>query len=194
MKLKRLIASAAIAFASFGATVAQAATIENNFSKTWTNVFPGVYVAGFENTIDCPGTNSGCSFKDTYNFTPDLQGVGFGQLLEVLFPKNLFSWSDLDLTKVALIGNGVEHLFALNNTWLTDTDSGWLSGAWVTSPISLVVEGTANKVGAKYGGALELKHASAVPEPGTVALLGLATLGFALSRRRKNSAKAPSFK
>jgi hypothetical protein len=186
MTLKCLVASAAIALASLSSSVAQAAPITETWTETWTSLLPGIYNATFANTIDCPGKHAGCTFSDTINFVPDLQGIAYGGILEI----KLGLFSDLDFTKVALIGNGNEHLFNIGS--LFDIDGGAILGIPVTAPISLVIEGTANKFGAKYAGDVLLKHASSVevPEPGTLALLGLAGLGFALSRRRKSPPKA----
>src|SRR5690606_34919393 len=107
---------------------------------TWNNLGFGTYGAVFDNTVHCAASNSDCYFEDIYTFTPDLEGFATGKVLEIkLFNWSRLSFTDIDFTKIALVGNGTEHPFDLGS--LLDVDGGLLTFVSVSAPISLIVQG-----------------------------------------------------
>jgi hypothetical protein len=166
MKLKHLIASAALAVASVGASAATlTATL---FTSDGVN-----YSGGFTNTLT-NNTGVPVAFTDTITFQPtNVSGTADGFIGTVAFA----GVHNIDLTKVTL--NGIPFIL----TSLIVGEQGVLVPANVTGPLILTVQGFNNGVIGTYSGALNLL--ARVPEPGILALLGIAGLGLALSRRRK---------
>jgi hypothetical protein len=160
MKLKHLIASAALAFASVG-------TFAAPLTSTLTSPGNNFYSGFFGNTINTPGF-----FTDTISFLPStLGGRANGFIGTIAFD----GVQDITFTSVSL--NTIPFIL----TPLGFADAGILFPVNVSAPLILTVVGISGGNGS-YAGTLNLR---AVPEPGILALLGIAGLGFALSRRRK---------
>jgi hypothetical protein len=161
MKLKHLLASAALALASFGASAAV-------LTSTLTTGGGNDYSASFGNTVNTAG-----NFTDTINFVPLLSGLADGLIGTIAFRPS----QNIDFYSVSLNG----HAFILTPNFFVE--GGVLFPVNVTAPLVLTVVGKSGGNGS-YGGTLNLH---VVPEPGILALLGIAGLGFALSRRRKTT-------
>jgi hypothetical protein len=162
MKLKHLLASAALALASFGASAAV-------LTSTLTTGGGNDYSASFGNTVNTAG-----NFTDTINFVPLLSGIADGLIGTIAFRPS----QNIDFYSVSLNG----HAFILTPNFFIE--GGALFPVSVTAPLVLTVVGKSGGNGS-YAGTLNL-HVR-VPEPGILALLGIAGLGFALSRRRKTT-------
>ncbi|MFT4100348.1 MAG: FxDxF family PEP-CTERM protein [Burkholderiaceae bacterium] len=166
MKLKSLIAATALAFAS---ATASAAVI----SGTLTTDGSGLWTANFGNSVLVTG-----AFSDTVNFSPVLSGSATGSTISIAFA-GTGQAGDIDFTSVVL--NGVSY-DVTNNTLVNGAyyDTAILPLTAVTGPLSLVVNGYAYAP-ASWSGTLNV---AAVPEPGTLALIGIASVGLGVFRRR----------
>jgi hypothetical protein len=163
MKLKHLIASAAFAFASVGAS---AATLTSTLTSPGGNFYSG----SFGNTVNFSG-----AFTDTISFLPsNLGGNANGLIGTIAFD----AIQNIDFSSVTL--NGIPFFL----TVLGPAEAGVLFPVNVNAPLILTVVGLSGGNGS-YAGTLNLR--ARVPEPGILALLGIAGLGFALSRRRKET-------
>lgn len=163
MKLKHLIASAALALASVSASAAV-------LTETLTTSGGGFYSSDFGNTVNYSG-----AFTDTIHFLPaSLGGNAFGLIGTLSFNPT----QNIDFISVML--NGISFILSPNGP----LEGGILFPIDVNAPLILTVVGVSGGNGS-YAGTLNLH---AVPEPGILALLGIAGLGLVLSRRRKEPA------
>jgi hypothetical protein len=166
MKLKHLIASAALALASVSASAAT--LFPNLFTPDNIN-----YSGTFGNTVT-NNTGAPLTFTDTHNFQPaTVGGLADGFIGTIAF-NNVHN---IDLSSVTLNGQA----FTLIN--LGVGQQGILFPVNVNAPLILTVVGSNLGIIGSYAGTLNL--IARVPEPGILALLGIAGLGLALSRRRK---------
>ena len=172
MKLKHLIASVAMTVAA----ASSSAAVINTFDVNLSPLGAGTYAALFNNTVTCSG---GCDFIDTYLFHPDLNGI-----VDSFIGTLGFGAADIDFTSVTL--NGQSYMVTPDMPILNNLQVAALFDTYTTAPLSLVVMGHSGGNG-DYFGMLTMRNASAVPEPGTLALLGLAGIGLASVRRRKDA-------
>lgn len=182
MKLKQLAASAVLAVASAAASATVTNTVTNTFTVNLSALgegAEGAYTAHVDNSVICA---KGCDFIDTYYFLPDLDATANSTLATLGFGR-----FDIDFTAVSL--NGQSYLVTPDFPLQDNTQTAILLDTIVSAPLTLVVAGHSGGTG-RYTGTLNLKNAVAVPEPGTLALLGLAGISLAFAHRRKGASKA----
>jgi hypothetical protein len=178
--MKRLLNTLAVVSAFALAPAAHAATFVPGTSNF--TVSPGVggtFTADIGNSGIAAGT-----FQDLFQFTLPTSGLGSGSISTST--SVLLSTTDTDFTSVLINGTAAT---------LTTLNGGITQFASATSvPITagqlntLTVNGLSRGNGS-YGGQISFTPNSAVPEPGTWAmmLLGFGGMGMAMRRRRRTS-------
>jgi hypothetical protein len=160
MRLRTVAVVAALSLASAGA-------FASPISSTLMDIGGGVWSGTFGNTV-LTGP-----WSDTVTFTPAMSGLATGSVISVAL-NGVGLTGDLDFTAVSLNGNPFVITNGLVSQALLTTPT------VVNAPLVLSISGTGQ--GGSYSGTFNI---NAVPEPGTLALLGLAGLGAGLVRRRQ---------
>jgi len=175
--IRTLLATAALL--ACGAQSAMAATCTS--TTNWNSLGPPDLEL-FGNTFSSAGT-----YLDCYSFSLDSTANSFGGVIEI---NTLFNKLAIDVTSAILFNGGVVGgqtgaLLASDTSPSTFSFSALGAGTYT---LSFVVDVTTDPglwtVPVGYAGTLASISAQAVPEPGTLALLGLGLVGIAAARRR----------
>lgn len=173
MKISRLLAAALLVISA----PSMAVTVETFYLGDLH--VPGVTVV--TNSYSQPGP-----YQDDYEFFIAENASASGLVLE------LDSWwNKLDLAVTSISLTGVGSFSLLGNLGIFDF--GTLSAGSYTLSIFSTVSGTPGLLHSDvgYAGLLALRASgpTEVPEPGTLALLGLGLIGVAMTTRRRATAK-----
>ena len=159
---------AAVTFVSAPAMAATEIVLESNPSND-------VLSADFGDTVQGPG-----SFTDEYFFaTP--AGFTSAQISTI----TVMGFADIDFTSALLNGVALDLFSGPNGGDFASISNLFVAGGRNT----LVINGMVEDGIGSYGGTISFVPSSAVPEPGTWALmlLGFAAVGFSLRRRKPES-------
>ena len=131
------------------------------------------------------------SYADCYTFSLASGANAFGGVIE--FDNSFLR--DIDVTGISLYMGGVSGGNTTGSLFGTDTSPaafafGPLSaGSWTLLVASSVTGFNFGGFTVGYTGNVGTERASAVPEPGTLALIGIGLLGAAAARRRSKRAQ-----